>query len=210
MLQVEDIACGDDYAEVQLRPMRRCGFEALLRGGVLAGEDVELQCGVVVRRGHGDPRHRVAAHVAALLRSRVGPATIVARAPWIIDEFSVLRPDIRVAAVGRQWNGGWPRAPLIIEVATPDRADRHARLDLYAQAPVDEYWQIDLHAGQIEVWRDRDPRLGSWGASTICRRGERVAHRAWPALTLAVDELVPATPAAEPLRWPPGAATPAA
>jgi hypothetical protein len=49
---------------------------------------------------------------------------------------------------------------------------------------------VNLVDGQIEV--HREPTATGYGAMTIHRRGERIALLAFPDVTIAVDDVVPA------------------
>lgn len=199
MLQIIDGASPE--GAVRLRPLRRAGFVRLCQSGEFAGcggggARVELVCGAVIERGV-DPAHaRQVALAAARLREGAGVAGRVAvGAAWAIDDYSMPRPDVRVAAVGGHWERGLPTTPLVVEVIRggggPDRA---VRRELFARAALEEYWEVDGEAGCIVAWRDRDARRGSWGTSTRYGRGERAMHATRPTLALAIAELTAPAP----------------
>ncbi len=209
MLQVIDDRSPE--AAIRLRPLPRALFERLCRWGDVDTAALELMCGAVIDRRDDDPeRARVVAQVAARLRAQAGPAGRVAvRAPWAIDDFSMPRPDVRVAATGGHCELGVRTTPLVVEVTRGDGGERGAtRRDLYARAPLAEYWRVDLDAAVIEAWRGPDPRFGAWGTVTRYRHGEAAIHATRPALALTVDEIVPRRQGSPRLRSRPGAATP--
>lgn len=207
MLQVIDER--SPTGEIRLRPLRREVFERLRQCGGSDASSLELVCGAVIDRRPDDPEGaRVVAHVAARLRAQAGPAgRIAVRAPWAIDEYSMPRPDVRVAALGGHCELGLRTTPLVIEVAR--RGQGHpARHELFARAPLAEYWQVDLEAGVIDAWRGRDARLGGWATVTRYHRGEAAIHATRPTLALTVDDLVSVPRGAARLRSRAGAATP--
>lgn len=207
MLQIIDerSALGD----IRLRPLRRGVFARLCQCAGVDGASLELVGGAVVDRRDDDPaRAQAVAHVAARLRAQAGAAgRIAVGAAWAIDDYSMPRPDVRVAALGDHLELGLCTTPLVVEVARRDRGGA-ARHELFAGAPLAEYWQVDLEAAVIDAWRGRDVRLGSWATVTRYRRGEVVRHATRPALALTVDELVPRPRSRQRLRSRPASATP--
>ncbi|MBK7077592.1 MAG: hypothetical protein IPH44_35385 [Myxococcales bacterium] len=207
MLQVIDERSPD--GAIRLRPLRRAVFERMCQCGDVDAAELELVCGAVIDRRDDDPeRARAVAQVAARLRAQAGPAGRVAvRAAWALDDYSMPRPDVRVAATGGHCELGVSATPLVVEVARRDGGGA-ARHDLYARAPLAEYWQVDLDAAVIEAWRGRDARFGTWATVTRYSRGEVACHATRPALALSIDELLARPRGAQRLRWRPGAATP--
>ena len=184
---------GGGASGVRLRPLRRAAYELLHRHGAFDDEEVELVAGALVRVGDDDPDHdRVVAHAAAALRGAGGPRVRVdVGAPWALNDYTVVRPDLRVTTVGSHWDGTWRRSLLVIEVAGRTlAADRGLKRDLYAQAEVDEYWLVDLIGGVIEVWRDRDEHA-TWAPPHHARRGALVRHGRCRELALDLAGLLP-------------------
>lgn len=207
MLQVIDERSPE--GQIRLRPLRRVVFERLCQCSGSDAAALELVCGALIDRRDDDPaRARVVAHVAARLRAQAGPAgRIAVRAAWPLDDYSMPRPDVRVAALGGHCELGMGTTPLVIEVARRNGSDG-ARHELFARAPLAEYWQVDLAAGVIEAWRGRDARFGAWATVTRYRRGDIAIHATRPALALTVDEVVSRVEGPRRLRSRHGSATP--
>ena len=76
---------------------------------------------------------------------------------------------------------------LVIEVAdSSEDVDRRAKLPRYAQAGIPEAWLIVLSGDAVDVYNDPSPD----GYRAHRRFGERVTARQFPALNVAVSELV--------------------
>ena len=194
MLQIIDGATGE--GTVRIRPLRRAEYLHLARGGAFDDEEIELVHGALVEVGTAEPWHdRVVAEAAARLRSQVavaGRGRVLVQTPLPLSDYSVPRPDLVVTDAASHWAGGGGRALLVVEVAGASLAkDRGPKRLLYGHAPIDEYWIVDLEAGCIEVFGDRDPALGLWASAGVRRRGDTAQHRGHPHLCLAIDDLIP-------------------
>jgi Uma2 family endonuclease len=80
---------------------------------------------------------------------------------------------------------------FIVEVSdTSYRFDRHVKLPLYARAGVSDVWIVDLTHDVIEVFRQPSP--SGYGSTQRVERGGTVALLAFPDVTLAATEILPA------------------
>jgi Uma2 family endonuclease len=78
---------------------------------------------------------------------------------------------------------------LLIEVAdTSLPRDRRVKMPLYAGAGVGEAWIVDLTTDRVEV--HRDPAAGGYGHVRALGRGEIIAPKAFPHLTIAIADLL--------------------
>jgi Uma2 family endonuclease len=174
------------------RLLRRSEFERMAADGYFDDERVELLFGRVVTMTPIKPPHsestylvhkRIAEAVGERARTRCQTA-------FAASDISEPQPDIFVVPAGSYWREHPTRAYLVIEVADSSLArDRGIKRELYALADVDEYWIVDLVHDCVEVYRDR--RDGRWETLTTHHRGETIAMRAFPDVTLIVDDVLP-------------------
>src|ERR1700751_3466297 len=118
--------------------------------GILGNEDrVELLDGQLVDMSPIGPRHALAVDALneLLLMAVAGRAGVRVQNPIELDGRTELHPD--VAVVRRPWRGhpnAHPRPGdifLLIEVAdTSLETDRGAKLELYANAGIQEFWIV--------------------------------------------------------------------
>jgi Uma2 family endonuclease len=175
------------------RPLRRSDFETLAAAGAFDDERVELVRGVVLSRSPIDPPHadtvdRLMELLVQVLGAR---ARVRVQSSFSASDHSAPQPDLAVVPRESYATAHPSRAHLIIEVADSSlRFDRKVKAGVYAEAGVPDYWIVNLVDGQIEV--HREPTATGYGAMTIHRRGERIALLAFPDVTIAVDDVVPA------------------
>jgi Uma2 family endonuclease len=181
------------YVDQRARRLKRAEYETLVGVGAFEGEHVELVRGVVLSMSPIDPPHAdTVDRLGELLMSSLsGRARVRVQQPLAATADSAPQPDIAVVAPGNYRQGHPSEAHLVIEVAaTSLRFDRVAKAGVYAEAGVPDYWVVNLVDGQIEVHREPTPR--GYRVVTTYRRGERVALLAFPDITVAVDDVVPA------------------
>ena len=78
---------------------------------------------------------------------------------------------------------------LIVEVAdTSEEYDRRTKAPLYARHGIPEFWIVDLNRDRIT--RYLDPTPGGYATTRVFRRGELLSPLAFPALALAVDDVL--------------------
>jgi Uma2 family endonuclease len=78
---------------------------------------------------------------------------------------------------------------LLIEVAdTSERYDRRTKAPMYARFGVPELWIVDLNRNRIT--RYLDPTPDGYKTTRIYRRGESLSPLAFPALTIAVNDIL--------------------
>lgn len=105
-----------------------------------------------------------------------------------------VEPDLVFIATARQEiisKRGIEDAPdLIVEILSPSNwwRDRRAKLPLYEETGVPEFWIIDPDLQTVEVYVLRDQQyvlLGQWG------QGELVTSQALTGFQVAVDDIMP-------------------
>lgn len=176
-----------------MRRLRRVEYDALVAQGAFQNERVELVFGQVVAMSPIDPSHvKSTSMLAKRLTLALGDrAEVLCQQPIAATDDSEPEPDVYVTP-GGSWTEHASRAYLVIEVARSSLAyDRGEKALLYGIAEVDEYWIVDLVNGLVEVRRDRD--RGTWRTITTYRRGETIAMRAFPDVTVEVAEILPPT-----------------
>lgn len=174
-----------------MRRLRRVEYDALVAQGAFQNERVELVFGQVVAMSPIDPSHvQSTSLLAKRLTIALGDrAEVRCQQPIAATDDSEPEPDVYVTP-GGSWTEHASRAYLVIEVARSSLAyDRSEKALLYGLAEVDEYWIVDLVNGLVEVRRDRD--RGTWRTITTYRRGEAIAMRSFPDVTIEVAEILP-------------------
>lgn len=174
------------------RLLRRADYDLLAKHGHFEDERVELLFGRVVPMTPIGPPHNASTRRlnAAFVKALDERATIGCQSSFAASDISEPEPDIIVVPKGDYWDEHPTHAYLIVEVADSSLSrDRGLKLELYGLAEVDEYWIVDLVHGSVEVYRDR--RDGRWETLTTHHRGETIAMRAFPDVTLIVDDVLP-------------------
>jgi Uma2 family endonuclease len=171
-------------------------YERMGRAGILREDDrVELIDGEIVDMppigsGHAGCVKWLA---NALARSVGGSAIVAVQDPLRLGEHSQPQPDVLLL----RWRDDHYRRAhpmagdvlLLVEVAESSAAyDRQVKVPLYARHGVTEVWLVDLEAGTVEVYRR--PQGDGYGEVRVLGRGERVSPSAFPALELAVDDIL--------------------
>jgi Uma2 family endonuclease len=79
---------------------------------------------------------------------------------------------------------------LVCEILSPDseRRDRVEKLEIYAEAGIDEYWTIDLSRRRIRIHHLTPDGVYDAGEEFAC--GQRLRSRVLPRLRCLVDPLV--------------------
>ena len=179
-------------ATEHIRPLRRHEYEQLARDGAFDDERVELLFGVIVEMSPPDPSHDESIYwVGEHLRKQLGELAVVRiQSTFAASDISEPQPDVLVVPPGSYWTAHPERAYLAVEVSKSSlRKDRVVKAKLYGGADVEEYWIVDVVAGEVEVCRD--PLDGEWRSRTTYRRGQRIAMARFPEVVVAVDEVVP-------------------
>lgn len=174
-----------------MRRLRRVEYDALVEQGAFERERVELVFGQVVAMSPVDPSHvQSTSLLAKLLTLALGDrAEVRCQQPIAATDDSEPEPDVYVTP-GGSWTEHASRAFLVVEVARSSLAyDRTEKSLLYGLSEVDEYWIVDLVNGLVEVRRDRD--RGTWRSVITYRRGETLAMRAFPDVTIEVAAILP-------------------
>ena len=172
-------------------------YERLAQAGVLTQCDrVELLDGEIVEMTPIGDRHAgIVARLTSLFSRCLGDRSIVwAQNPVQLRVVrSIPQPDVvLVRARSDFYTTGKPGPDdvlLLIEVMdTSAETDRRVKLPLYARAGIAEAWLLDLTTDRIEVFRR--PTANGYGETETLGRGERMAPRAFPDLSLTVDDLL--------------------
>lgn len=174
-----------------MRRLRRAEYDALVALGTFQNERVELVFGQVVAMSPIDPSHaRSTTLLAKQLTIALGArAEVHCQQPIAATDDSEPEPDVYVTS-GGSWTEHASHAYLVVEVARSSLAyDRTEKALLYGLAEVEEYWIVDIEHGLVEVRRDRD--RGAWRTISTHRRGETIAMRAFPDVTIDVSSVLP-------------------
>lgn len=187
MLSPEDIEPG------RFRPLKRSEFERLIDLDFFADEDrIELVRGVLVAMTPPSPPHasvtqRLTELLILALRDR---ATVRCQDAFPATDDSFVLPDVAVVARGRYFDRHPSAALLAIEVAFSSvRIDLGAKVGIYGEAGVPEYWVVNLPDDVIEVFTD--PTAEGYASHRRVGRGERLRSSAFPDVEVAVDDFLP-------------------
>ena len=175
-------------------------YHAMGDAGIFAPDErVQLVAGEIVVMSPMGSRH---AEGICLLTDEfatsgrlAGRALIRVQLPVVIPDISEPEPDLALL-VRRE--GGYARAHprpedvlLLVEVADSTLAyDRRVKLPLYVAAGIPESWLMNLQDDVIEAHTDPSP--DGYSALRRYRHGDIIAPLAFPELSVAVSQLIPA------------------
>lgn len=89
------------------------------------------------------------------------------------------QPDITILKWRDDYYAGRRPKPedviLLVEVADSSlKLDRGGKLQLYAEAGIQEYWVVNLVDGVVEVYADADPDAAKYRVVRTAKRGETI------------------------------------
>ncbi len=171
-------------------------FALVDRGDLRPDDRVELLEGVVVSMSpQGSPHANAIARITALLVPLVGTRGVVrVQCSFRAGRYNVPEPDFAVVPGPlERWETQHPdEALLIIEVSDSSLpTDRLSKAAIYAAAGVPQYLVVNLRGDRIETFAGPDPAHARWSISQPAFRGDEIALVALPALSLAVDAMLP-------------------
>jgi Uma2 family endonuclease len=157
----------------EVRPLRRVEYDALVEGGFLGDEGVELIDGQLLYAADEGPDHaRVIRRLNRLLIEALPAeeADVGVGNPIAVNDLSEPEPDFMVIEPGT-YRGHHPgTASLVIEVSHSSlRYDLTVKARLYGSAGYPEYWVFDLRDQALVV--HRDPVDGGYGTVQRHRDG---------------------------------------
>lgn len=169
-------------------------YHRMAEVGILKPTDrVELIRGEVVHMSPPGRRHiAFVDNLTQLLVPRLaGRAIVSVQNPVIMARDSEPQPDLSVLrrrpTPYKEAQATSADVVLLIEVAeTSLRYDRTAKLALYAEAGVPEYWVVDCSGETVEV--HRTPADSGYREVVLVRTGT-LALQAYPDVTLALSEI---------------------
>jgi len=173
------------------RPLRRTEYDKLVELGVFGEERIELINGWLVPMNPPKPPHCDAVDelTEILLRALAGIARIRVQNPFAAGDISEPQPDIVVVPRERYSTEHPAVAHLVIEVAESSLSyDRGAKLRLYAEQNVPEYWVVDVVARRIEVYRE--PHGGTFASKRVFERGETIHLLRFPTVAVQVSDVL--------------------
>jgi Uma2 family endonuclease len=196
---VSDMA-GSTALSVRTRPIVVDEYHRMADVGILRpDEQIELLNGRIIEMPPLGTRHAYAvialdARLQAMLGGR---AVICSRTPLRLDRLSEPQPDILVVRQPiARYASSHPTPEdtlLVIEVAESTLPyDCGEKLSAYARLGVPEYWILDLVSEHLEIYREPDG--DRYGSQEIVGRGQRVAPRAFPNDSIAVNDILPPLP----------------
>ncbi len=182
-----------DSLELPIRPLRRAEYDKLVELGVFEGERIELLDGRLVRMSPIGPPHSSTLDklVALCFRHLDGRARIRVQSPFAALDISEPEPDLAVVPLGNYEKQHPSTADLIIEVADTSLAyDRGAKLKVYAECGVSEYWIVNLVDRCIEV--HRKPGGGRYWQVQHHDESSTVRAKHYPDFELRAADILPA------------------
>jgi Uma2 family endonuclease len=171
-------------------------FHRMAQSGVFSEDDrVELLAGEILEMTPIGSRHAGCVnYLNHMLAAQLGSSVIVSvQNPLVLDDSSEPQPDLLLLRPRPDfYRGGHPTPDavrIVIEVVdTSEDFDRRVKLPRYAQAGIPEAWLIVLSGAAVDVYNDPSP--DGYHTHRRFESGERVTSRLFPALSVAVSELV--------------------
>jgi len=128
-----------------------------------------------------------------------GGKVYVAPTGVFFSDANFVEPDVlfvspeHVDRVERPFVRGAP--DLVVEVSSPStrRLELFRKKELYERFSVPEYWEVDLDADRVEVYRLEE---GRFGAPLFLGRGEVLGPPGIPGFSISVDDLLGPPPEA--------------
>jgi len=168
----------------------------MAEAGVLGKDDrVELIEGEIIKMPPIGSRHALCVDTLmnVVVQKLAGRAWPRVQNPLRLSGDSEPEPDLVLARLPRERYRNAPPEPqdviLVVEVADSSLVyDRAAKLPLYAEALIPEYWIVDLVRNRVEV--HRNPGAGGYAETVLVERGARVSPLAFPDIEISVDDLV--------------------
>jgi Uma2 family endonuclease len=172
-------------------------YHRMAKAGILHEDDrVELIDGELWQMAAVGSRHAgcVKSCVAVFRPYPVEWFVISVQDPIILNDYTEPEPDVALlrprADNYSSRNPGPADVLLVIEVADVSLVhDRRVKLPRYAAAGIPEAWLVNLPRRSIEV--HRDPQGNRYQQVAVYRRGERITLLLLPAVSVAVDEILP-------------------
>ncbi len=172
-------------------------YLALGAAGILAKEErIELLDGEIIQMAPIGNRHRNSVDWLGLLMQEAIGRRAMERVQGSIqlDDATMPEPDIAVIR-RRSINDNAPVLPsdvyLVVEVADSSlEFDLGEKLARYAAAGIPEVWVANLRAGELVV--NTDPEGTAYANVRIISLGGQVSPQAFPDITLAVADFIPA------------------
>ena len=166
------------------------------KAGILHEDDrIELMDGkIIVMAPIGDPHIGGTAWLTMFLASAlVGRALVLVQCPIYLNDHSAPQPDfavVRMRPITETARYYPPDVYLVIEVADSSlRYDSGPKLARYAAAGIPEVWIANLRIREVTVYAD--PSDSTYTTINTYRPGDSVSPRAFPDVTLAVDDFMP-------------------
>lgn len=178
------------------RPFTVEEYDRMIEVGILGKEDhVELIDGEIVEMSPIGLRHAACVDRATMLLAPalVGKAIVRTQGPIRLSDYSKPQPDLILLEPRKDYYAAAApitrNALLVIEVSdTSIRYDRGPKLKVYARAGVSEVWIEDLTTDTL--WVFREPSRAVYKVQLTLRAGNALAPLAFPALRVAVSELL--------------------
>lgn len=181
----------------------RALYERLAALGIFEEQRVELIGGQIVEMSPKGPRHRVATKRVERALERVFPPerhTVWTQELLALGPYDAPEPDVAVVAgaieSALRGHPGGDRTLLVVEVADTTRDyDLGRKVDLCAAAGIEDYWVVDLQAGDLVVCRQPAAEPASetgyrYAERQRLRPGATVAPLAAPERAVPVADLL--------------------
>jgi Uma2 family endonuclease len=171
-------------------------FEQMGQAGILREDDrVELVEGEIIEMSPIGPRHAGGVNrLVRLFGSILGDRAIASpQNPVRLDGLNEPLPDLSLLRPRADFYAtSHPRtedALLIVEISDTTVAfDGEVKAGVYARTGVPEYWQVNLTADHVRVFRDPTP--DGYGLILTARRGELISPLAFPEMSFSVADLL--------------------
>ena len=183
---------------VELKRYRftRADYHRMAQTGILRPNvRVELIDGEIIEMNPIGRPHKASVNRLNRIFSRgLGDDVIVQiQSSIVLGDYGEPEPDLTLLRYRDDFYAESDEVPadilLVVEVAdSSETYDRRVKAPLYARFEISELWIVDVNREWITVYTD--PTADGYGTTQVFRRGESLSPRAFPRLTIAVDDVL--------------------
>jgi Uma2 family endonuclease len=179
-----------EVAPDTIRPLSRKEYDRMVDLGMFEGEPIELLRGMLVTVSPQSWHHMemIVWLTERFILSVDRSLSVRPQGPYAAGNWSEPEPDLAIVRKDPSLRDHPGSALLLIEVADSSlNKDRGAKLGIYAEAEVPEYWIINLQSMTVEVYTE--PAGDRYQHTLVLGDGDVLRPKLVPGVEIPVSEL---------------------